>query len=78
MIARVAAAAVAAGLTLIGGLWVGGRGGVVEVPAGTDVTAVIAETPPWTTLRLGPGVHGPFTVTRPGAVVGAPGASVRG
>ncbi len=54
------------------------RPAVLEVPAGRAVEEVVRGAPAGAVVRLGPGVHGAFTVRRAVSVVAGPGTTVRG
>ena len=69
----------AAGVTLIIGVWrLGDVRPSFDVPMGISVSDAVRKAPEGAVLRLQPGVHAPFEVTRRVTVEAAPGAIVRG
>jgi hypothetical protein len=71
-------ALVVAGVALSGGWWLSSRPSVVEVGPEESVGVVIRTVPDGTVVRLLPGVHAAFQVTRPVSVEGMPGSVVQG
>ena len=74
---RAIVVAIAAGL-LIGGAWAASRPDVVAIAPGTPASDLIARAADGTVIRLLPGTHGSFDVTRRVTIEADPGAVVRG
>ncbi|HWO69310.1 MAG TPA: right-handed parallel beta-helix repeat-containing protein [Actinomycetota bacterium] len=72
------AVATALAATIGAGVLASSRPAVIEVPAGRPVEAAVRGAPEGAVVRLGPGLHGGFTVRRALSVVAEPGAAVRG
>jgi hypothetical protein len=70
--------AVAVGVAVAGGWWLGSRPMVLPVSPGASVTRAVDSVPAGSVIRLAPGTYAPFTVEQGVTVEGVPGTVVRG